>query len=176
MTYDPYPGDGGAGGYRPYPGGAAEPPQERRPVPSSVKNAARLMYVGATVSLIALIINLATAGSLKTRIHNADSKLTPTQVTNLAHADLILGIVVGLIGIGLWVWIALKSQAGRNWARVTGTVFFGLYTLLLLIGVSRAGGGGAAVILDVIEWLAGLGAVILLWMKDSSRFFRPQNW
>jgi hypothetical protein len=172
MTYEPYPGNG-AGGYQAYPGGTPQPPQQRGPAPGTVVNAVRLMYVGAALSLIGVIINLATSGSLKTRLHNGDKSLTPTQLNNLAHFEIVVVIVVGLIGVGLWLWMAWKSQAGRNWARVTGTVFFGIFTLLTLISLARAG-GGLGLIPDVLTWLAGLGAVILLWRKNSSEFFRRQ--
>jgi hypothetical protein len=172
MTYDPYPGNG-AGSYQAYPGGAPQPPQQRGSAPRSVVNAVRLMYVGAVVSLILVILNLATAGSLKSRLHDADKKLTPTQVTNLAHVEIVFVIVLGLVGVGLWIWMAFMCKGGRNWARITGTVFFGIFTVLLLASAGRAG-GGLGLIPDVVQWLVGLGAVILLWRKDATAFFRQQ--
>jgi hypothetical protein len=172
MTYEPYPGGAGSGSYQPYPGGAPQPPEQRGPLPGSVVNAVRLMYVGAAISLIGVILNVATTGSLKTRIHNANKTLTPTQVTNAAHFELIFIVVLGLVGVGLWIWMAFMCKAGRNWARVTGTVFFGIFTVLLLVSAGRAGGVG--LIPDIILWLVGLGSVILLWRKDATAFFRRQ--
>jgi hypothetical protein len=171
MTYEPYPG--GGGGYQPYLGGEPQSPQQRGPAPSGVVNAVRLMYVGAAISLIGVILNLATAGSLKTRIHNANKDLTPTQVTSAAHFELAFIIVLGLIGVGLWIWMAFMCRAGRNWARISGTVFFGIFTLLLIVSAGRAG-DGLGLIPDIILWLVGLGAVILLWRKDATAFFRQQ--
>jgi hypothetical protein len=172
MTYEPYPG-GGAGGYQPYADGGPQSPRERGPAPGSVVNAVRLMYVGAVISLIGVILNIATAGSLKTRIHNADRTLTPSQVTSATHFELAFIIVLGLIGVGLWIWMAFMCRAGRNWARISGTVFFGIFTVLLLISAGRAG-GGLGLVPDIILWLVGLCAVILLWRKDATAFFRQQ--
>lgn len=170
MTYEPYPG-GGAGGYQPFPGGTQTPPAQHDPAPPSVINAVRLMYAGAVVSLVVVILNLATAGSLKTTIHNNDKTLTSTQVTNLAHFEIGAIVVLGLLGVGLWIWMALKCKAGRNWARVTGSTLFGIFTVLLIISLARVS-GSAGLIVNVVLWLIGLGTVVLLWRKDSSLFFR----
>jgi hypothetical protein len=172
MTYQPYPG-GDAGGYQPYPDGPSQSPMQRGAAPGTVVNAVRLMYVGAAISLVGVILNIATAGSLKTRVHNANKTLTPTQVANVAHIELAFIIVLGLLGVGLWIWMAFMCRAGRNWARITGTVFFGIFTLLLLVSAGRTG-GGLGLIPDLILWLVGLGAVVLLWRKDASAFFRQQ--
>jgi hypothetical protein len=84
---------------------------------------------------------------------------------------LVVGsVVIELISIGLWVWMALMNKAGKSWARIVATVLFGLYTLYLLF-VIRAGAGA---LVPILTWLTGLGALILLWRKDSGEYFRPQ--
>ena len=40
-----------------------------------------------------------------------------------------LTVVLSLIEIALWLGIARACRNGRSWARVTGTVLFGLHTL-----------------------------------------------
>jgi len=132
------------------------------------------MYAGAVVSLIGLIVNLSTTGSLKTAIHRASPTLTPSQVSSVATASLILGIVVGLLGAGLWIWLGVMSQAGRNWARVTGTVLFGIYTILQVISFTRSA-NMVGRIPGLIVWLIGLGAVILLWQRESTAYFNGQH-
>jgi len=176
MTYESYPG-GGSQGYQPFSDGVPQSPLRPGPAPGSVVNAVRLMYVGAAISLVGVILNIATEGSLKTRVRNTYPRLTPSQVTRLAHIDFVFIIVLGLIFVGLWVWMAFMCRAGRNWARLTGTGFFGFLTIFMIIILTGAGGGlggGLALIPALILWLVGLGAVILLWRKDASAFFRPQ--
>jgi hypothetical protein len=81
-------------------------------------------------------------------------------------------VFIGVISIGLWVWMAMMNKAGRSWARIVATVLFGLDTLLLLLGVARAG-AAAGTLVSILTWVIGLGAVIYLWRKDASGYFNP---
>jgi len=85
----------------------------------------------------------------------------------------VVAILVGIIAIALWLWMARANQAGRNWARITGTVFFGLNTLFLLLSLVRPH-ASLALIFNILVWLVGLGAVIMLWRKESAPYFNPQ--
>ena len=49
-----------------------------------------------------------------------------------------VAIIFGLIGIGLWLWMAYANKAGKNWARITATAFFGLDTLSVLTSFRQA--------------------------------------
>lgn len=160
--------------YQQYPGGAqpSEPSAGRASVPQSVSRAAQVMYVGAAASLVGIVIDLLMRHSIRTAIAQHDTKLTATQVTDTYHAELGVLIVFGLIGVGLWLWIARSCLAGKSWARVTGTVFFGLDTVAVLLGVSVASSGGLTRIYGIVVWLIGLVAVILLWRRSSAEFFR----
>jgi hypothetical protein len=128
------------------------------------------MYAGAAVSAISLILTLATVGSLKTAIHNADPTLSATKLHSAEVAAVIVAGIFGLIGIALWLWMASANRAGKNWARITSTVFFGLETLSLLAGFRQAEPVMTRVV-SILIWLIGLGAVLLLWRRESSEFF-----
>lgn len=169
MSYEPYPG----GGYQPYPGGPDGGLPERREPPPSVLNAVKLMWAGAGISLISVIIGLVTIGSLKTAIEQANPDLSSSQVSAVATASVAAVVIVGLLGVGLWIWLAQMSKAGKNWARVTGTVLFGIDTLFQLISFTRSA-ALAGRIPGLIVWLVGLGAVILLWQRQSSDYFKGQ--
>ena len=84
----------------------------------------------------------------------------------------VLVVLVSLIEIAVWLWIARACKNGRNWARVTGTVLFAIHTLstIALIGNSHPG-IGLAKLLDIIGWLIACGAVVFLWQRPSSAFF-----
>ncbi|MFI5720413.1 hypothetical protein [Nocardia sp. NPDC051750] len=91
---------------------------------------------------------------------------------------LVNWVVTSIFQAGLWIWMALANQAGRNWARITGTAFFGTYALLSVIGlvliavfdipVSVVG-----MVVSVVTLGIGLGAVIALWHPNSTRHFAP---
>ena len=172
--------------YQPYPGGDQPPAQSaqfeapvRPPIPQSVTRAVQVMYLGAVASLIGIIIELLTRHSLRTFIANHatrnGSRLTAAQVADTYHAELVVLVVVGLIGIGLWIWMARMNKAGKNWARITSTVFFAIETISALTAVSGVGqlaGAGAGRFYGLLVWLIGLGAIILLWQRQSSEYFQ----
>ena len=141
--------------------------------PSSVVNAVRLMYAGAVVSALSLIVGLVTVGSLRNSLHKAQPSLTPTQLHDLQTVVVVGSVFIGLISIGLWLWMAMMNKAGKPWARIIATVLFGLDTLFLLLGVARAG-AAAGTLVSILTWAIGLGAVIYLWRRDATAYFNPQ--
>jgi uncharacterized membrane protein len=170
----------------PFPGG--QPGSARPPVPASVRKAVRLMYLGAAVSLITLIVNLATENitrsalltALRTGTRPAGVALpTASQFNSGFYATLALVSVLELIGVGLWILVARGSGNGRDWARTTASVLFGLDTLALLIGPPDMGiRGPEATVTRIfvgIVWLIGLTAVVFLWRKDSSAFLKARR-
>jgi hypothetical protein len=174
MSYDPYsPGDG-PGGYQPLSGGGRVPDQWRGQAPKSVINAVWLMFAGAAVTTIGVIVALTSTGSLRPTIKADNPGFSASQVNVTANIYIATIVVVGLIGVGLWIWMAFMNKAGKNWARITGTVFFGIATIILLTSFARAGFDGSRII-TVIVWLIGLATVILLWRNESSEFFKGQS-
>jgi hypothetical protein len=135
--------------------------------------AVRLMYAGAVVSALSLIVGLVTVGSLRTSLHKSDPSLTTSQLHSLQTVVVVGSVFIGVISVGLWVWMALMNKAGKSWARIVSTVLFGLDTLFLLLGLARAGAAGGTLV-SILTWLIGLGAIIYLWRKDSSAYFAPQ--
>jgi hypothetical protein len=162
--YESYP-TGPAGQQLPEPG-------QRPPVPQSVQIAVRLMYAGAVVSAISFILGLVTLGSLKHTIQTQHPDYSASKVNSLVDTSIGLVVVVGIIGIGLWIWMARANLAGKNWARITGTVFFGIDTLTIL-GLFSGTRSAISVVFAIVTWLIGLGAVIMLWRRESSAYFRP---
>jgi hypothetical protein len=169
--------------YQPYPGGDQSPQQYGQPgqpalaTPPSVSRAVWLMYVGAAASLIGIVVSLTTVSALKSAILKRGPNLTPSQVNTAEHVAIILLVVAGLVGVGLWIWMALSCKAGKNWARITSTVFFAIETISTLTAVSGAGqfagaDAGAGRFSGILVWLIGLGAIILLWQRQSSEYFQ----
>ncbi len=155
----------------------------------TVRAAVRLMYAGAAVSTVNLIILLAFIGDSKA--YDAvyavlGRRLTAAQVSQVSHMNsqlntgiITLAIVTGLVPIALWLWMARANGQGRNWARSLSTVLFGLATLDLT-GVYRTPGIHVELVptmlgatFPVLTWLVGLAAVWLLWRPASSAFFKP---
>ena len=164
--YENYPSTG-AGGQLP------ETP-DVRPLPTSVQTAVRLMYAGAGISAISFILGLVTIGSVRRTLEKQNPTYDASKISSLVNAEIAIVVVAGVIGVGLWLWMAWANKRGKNWARITGTVFFGLYTLDLVLVAARSA-SGISTVFAIVTWLIGLGATIMLWRRDSTTYYREQQ-
>lgn len=159
--------------YQPYPtSGPAQEPERIRP-PRSVLNAVKLMYAGAALEVLAVIIALVTVGSLKSAILARHPAYSASQLHTAEAARTVLLVIGGLIAIGLWLWMAWANGRGRSWARTVSAVFFAINTLDLLISLFEVH-AVATLIIGVVIWLVGLGAIVLLFSKESGPFYKQQ--
>ena len=128
------------------------------------------MYTGAALSAVSLIVTVLSFHAIERVIRNASSTLTAQQVHNDAIVAVTIAVVESLIAIGLWLLMAWGNKNGQNWARIVATVLFGLNTLFLLLSFVRAT-VSVSLAFSVLVWLIGLGAIVLLWRKESSQYF-----
>jgi hypothetical protein len=170
MTYQPYPTGGGSANITQQ--------GQRGPQPSSVRTAVYLMYAGAGISALGLIATLALNGRIKSAIETAlrkaktTPKLTTAQIHSAANEFLILAVVLALIGIGLWLWMAWANGRGKGWARIVSSVFFGLDTISLVLSGDRT---ATTLIFAGLGWLAGLGAIVFLWRRDTTQYIAQSS-
>jgi uncharacterized membrane protein YuzA (DUF378 family) len=157
--------------YQPYPSGGNTLQPERPAPPATVVNAVKLMYAGAAVSTVNLVILLA----LTVDIKGSASWLNTPFIT--------VSIAWSLAPLALWLWMARENGRGRNWARIVSTVLFGAATLDLTevfgppgIRLSLVPVIAGSPTVPVLYWLVGLAAVWLLWRPASSAFFRPPGY
>ncbi len=141
-------------------------PAERLRPPAPVLSAGKFMHAGAVSSAAYLIVALPFIGDSKGRVLGHPLTAAPLTIT--------LVIVVGLAVIALWLWMARANGQGRNWARILSTVLFGLATLDLF-GVVSQPKTLLGLVFPVLTWLLGLGALVLLWRKQSTAFFQPRT-
>ena len=160
--------------YQPYPSSGKSVEPERPAAPPSVLKAVKLMYIGAAVSTVSLVISLVSISGTKEAIRKARPSLSAAQVNQLNTFIIALAVVSGVIGVALWLWMARANSQGRNWARIVSTVLFGLATLDMF-GVLSQPKTVLGLVFPVLTWLVGLGAVILLWRRDSTEFFKPRQ-
>jgi hypothetical protein len=160
--------------YQPYPSTGKPVEPERPAPPPSVLNAVKLMYAGAAVSTVSLVISLVDISGTKAAIEKARPSLTAAQVNQLNTFIIALAVISGVLGVALWLWMSRANGQGRNWARIVSTVLFGLATLDLF-GVLSQPKTVLGLVFPVLTWLIGAGAVFFLWRPESSAFFKPRG-
>jgi len=136
----------------------------------TVRAAVKLMYAGAAVSTVNLVILLALTGDI-----------TVSQLLNTPF--ITVSIAWSLAPLALWLWMARETGRGRNWARIVSTVLFGAATLDLTevfgppgIRLSLVPVIAGSPTVPVLYWLVGLAVVWLLWRPASRAFFRPPGY
>lgn len=167
--------------YPQYPGANAAP--EKRPVPQSVRRAFYAMLAGAGLQLVGIAVGLSQGAQLRDKLRTQHPLFTDNQINSASTLAMAVIAFSGAIDIGLWIWMAYANRSGHNWARIVATVFFGISCMTLIIDITLSstgvlGGTSAASPVStgvgVITWLVGLFALIMLWSKQSSEFFKPQ--
>ena len=129
--------------YEPYSASGQVPEPQRIPPPRTVQNAVKFMYAGAAVEVVALVVALITRSSMKSALLRIHPGYTAAQLHTAVTAR----------------------------ARILSAVFFGISTLDLLLTFVAVRAPGSLIIGFVI-WLVGLGAIVLLFSRESNAFFR----
>ncbi len=165
--------------YQPHPPSGQPTGPLRPPAPAPVLTAVKLMYAGAAVSAVYLIISLAIAiGDIGAAARGRWLGYSLTAARLSQMKPLIIAVVMagGLVVIALWLWMARANGQGRNWARILSTVLFGLAALQLTSDFRQPVihvVSGVEVLGVVLACLPGLAAVWLLWRPASGAFFKP---
>ena len=160
--------------YEPYPTSGQMPEPQRIPPPRSVQNAVKLMYAGAAVEVIALVVALIARNSMKSALLKIHPNYTAAQLHAAVTVQTISLVIGAAVATGLWLWMAWANGQGYNWARILSAVFFGISTLDLLITFAAVR-APASIIVGLVIWLVGLGAIVLLFSRESNAFFRQPS-
>jgi hypothetical protein len=138
--------------------------------PRSVMVAVRIMYAGAALTAIGLVISVIAVATGEKALRASHKHATLAQLHATQRLLITLAIVSGLIEIGAWLFMARANRNGLKWARIVASVLFALGTWNLISHII-----GAATITNLaytaLMWLVGAGAVFFLWQKDSGAYF-----
>jgi hypothetical protein len=136
----------------------------------TMRAAVRLMYVGAAVCVVNLIISIISLARIA-----PDGATLRLGDRNLSFPVAIAVALGGcLVMIALWLWMARMTSKGRNWARVTSTVLFGLASLEL-VSVATEAHTVLGLIFWAPTWVVSVGSTWLLWRPASRAFFETQR-
>jgi hypothetical protein len=138
------------------------------PRPRPVVAAVRLMYAGAALEVIGILVAIVRLSAVTSAIAAADG-YTTGRAHAIAEHQLAISGTGALIGACLWVWMARVNAAGHHWARTTATALFALDTLGLLLLASQ--GLSEGTIAAMLNWIVGLAACVCLWRREASQYF-----
>lgn len=156
--------------------------------PAPLHRAVRFMRAGAVASGLSLIFTVIGSFSLKHNMMTANAQklqqhqITASQISSTATGLIIYTILIGLVSIGLWLWMARMNEAGRRWARITASVFFALWSLYTYSVLGELHGGVTitatlivSLILILALWVIGAATVFYLWRPASTAYFKAQS-
>jgi hypothetical protein len=156
--------------------------------PVTVQWAVKLMLIGAAVSTVFLLFGVVVTASERNSLINAliawnktqpkSKQLTLSQIHSYVTVSIVTIIIVGLISVALWLWMARMNTNGRNWARITASVLFALWTFYTYQSIGATRGAAtliASTIIVLVIWVVGLGSLFFLWRPDSTVFFKSQS-
>lgn len=151
------------------------PYQALESLPDPMRRAVRFMLAGAgatTIWGLFYVITVAVDNASATGVR--DKGISGTSLT----VEIIVLALEAVIYVALWVLMARKTQSGRSWARITSTVLFVLWSYQTYLTIGSMASFPVLIvnlILILIIWGMGLGALVMLWRPESSAFFRSQS-
>ncbi len=175
-VYPSYPvGEGGMASYPQSTGPAVEPVSQ----PQSIVMAVRLMWAGAVLAAIGLLVGLLTLGSLKDNIKDVLTKnnttYTQSDIDTAYNVGVATIVIVGVFGIALWLWLAWANGNGRKWARIVATVLGAINVLFTVISLAQGESTGGSLILAMIGVVLAIAIVVLLWRKESTDYYNARS-
>ena len=133
------------------------------------------MYAGAALSLLSVIASFFMLDTVKETIQEsmreADANVSQSTIDAAYTVGLVSTVVVGILAVGLWLWMAWKNGQGRSWARIVATIFGALNVLFTLGSFTQPGMTAVSAVISAVNMVLAVIIVILLWRQESSSYY-----
>jgi hypothetical protein len=140
--------------------------------PPSIRLAVRLMWLGAVVTFLGSLSVFVQTDALRDRLKDNDATLTKSDLDAAVTAIIGFTIVIGLVIVALWLWMAYTNGQGKSWARVVATVLGALNVLFLLGGLAMGNQTGLGLVFNFVNLVLAIVILVLLYRPDSSRYYQ----
>jgi hypothetical protein len=165
MTTPPEPN---VPGYQPaysFPGNAVPGGSGPVAAPTQVVTAFWLYIAAAALSLVSLVVALATSGAARDTVAreltNEGVEISDSAINAVLGVTIGVSIFFAVVWVVVFVLFAFFMKRGANWARIVLTVL----TVLSLVNILSGFGLGA------LQVVASVIATILIWLKPASEYF-----
>jgi hypothetical protein len=140
--------------------------------PRAVRGAVRLVCAGAVAQLAAAVTIIVTAASVRAELASQPGITAPLR--DQALSLLTFREVSAVVAVVLWLLMAWALSQGRDAGRLAFASFFALITLTVLVGLAEHGATYAAadMIAGAAIWVIALSTLVLIFMPQSSRYYR----
>jgi hypothetical protein len=141
--------------------------------PEPIRVAVNLMYIGAGLAVLSIVLVLLLMGSLRDQVRDNNPTFSDSRVDTAVTYGVTIVIVSALIGVALWLCMAHENGAGKMWARTVATVLGVLNIVLTLI---RMGANTTGVNIFGLVYIAlAVAILVLLYRPDSTAFYRAKR-
>lgn len=158
--------------------GGTPPPAGPVSQPRSIANAVKLMYVGAALSVVGILITLFMRDTIREQVEkgaaDAGRDMSPSDVDAAVAVAVGFSVVVGLLGVGLWLWMAWANGRGKKWARIVATVFFALSLVSFLLSLLQSP-PPLSLVSSIVSVLLGATIIYLLYRPESTQYYEAQS-
>jgi hypothetical protein len=148
----------------------ADPDQPHGSAPPPVVTAVRLMFARVAISIASVVVLITTRGTFRRKYLDDH----PDASASTVNAALTSGIVIGIVILVFYLFLALQVRRGANWARVTTWVIAGLGIIGALVSFGQPDTPTTR-ILGGVSGLLDVAVVVLLALRDSNRFFAART-
>ena len=139
--------------------------------PSSIGLAVKLMWVGAAISAIGIVVAFFQRDELRDQLREADSTLTASELDTAVSVGLTFVGIIGVISIALWIWMATTNGQGRSWARTVATVLGGLNVVFTALGFLGDQLTPLNVAFSILGIALAVTILVLLYRPESNQYF-----
>ncbi len=158
-------------------------PIRRRISIPSIDIAARLMYLGAALSVLAVPTQLAARSEVRAalaaqNVNSPGRRLSPQDITDAAGFTVSFMATAAVVSAALWLVLGWGiAQGGRRAgrARSIGTILAVLCILKVYGTVTQGGISFLGILLDLMQLVVALVVIVLVWSRRNARHFGPRS-
>ncbi|GAB3673213.1 hypothetical protein GCM10028814_00700 [Angustibacter aerolatus] len=156
-----------------YPQGGSAPAAPAGPPPAPLALAVKLMYAGAALSVLGIVAGVTGTGSVRDRLEEQGT-LTSSAIDTAVSVTVVFAIVGGLIGVALWILMAVFNGRGAQWARIVATVLGGI-SVLSAVSLLVQTVPPFTLVVGLLQVVLAVVILVLLWRPASSAYYRARS-
>jgi uncharacterized membrane protein len=133
------------------------------------------MWVGAALSAVGVLAMFTQTDTIREAVEDRDSTLSQSEIDTAVNIGVAVSILFGVIGVGLWLWMAWANGQGKSWARIMATVFGALNLIGTVVNLASPSATGPGLALGLVGLVLSAVILVLLYRPESSRFYEAHS-